>query len=250
MAEIAAWRHCLQAALALMQQTQRMASQRCTLPWQTAGLLPFSAWQLQALTWRHGTVRAGPPRQLAEALGQRDAARLLQQLPPCRHYLGPQAADACPPVQVPLRRARSWAAREEWLAVADFSNQLHSPPYAAMLNCDSWQVGAGRAVVKPCRCRSAALQCLCCMGRLMLDAPHYQPHTIMMSLFLLLPAAFLAACVPLQPPPGQGGVRGRGGGARGRGGGGQGAARLHLLCGAGGAGVPEKLLAHGGGAGG
>ena len=80
MAEIAAWRHCLQAALALMQQTQRMASQRCTLPWQTAGLLPFSAWQLQALTWRHGTVRAGPPRQLAEALGQRDAARLLQQL--------------------------------------------------------------------------------------------------------------------------------------------------------------------------
>jgi hypothetical protein len=71
-----------------------------------------------------------------------------------------------PPVQVPLQRARSWAAREEWLAVADFSNQLHSPPYAAMLNCDSWQVGAGRlrAVANLTRCRSAALHCRCCYG--------------------------------------------------------------------------------------
>jgi hypothetical protein len=36
---------------------------------------------------------------------------------------------------------RSWAAQEEWLPWADFSNQLHSPPYAPLLNCDSWQVG-------------------------------------------------------------------------------------------------------------
>lgn len=35
---------------------------------------------------------------------------------------------------------RSWAAREEWLALPDFSNHLHTPPYSVLLNCDSWQV--------------------------------------------------------------------------------------------------------------
>ena len=42
---------------------------------------------------------------------------------------------------------RSWAAREEWLPLPDFSNQLHSPPYAALLNCDSWQVRCERRAV-------------------------------------------------------------------------------------------------------
>ncbi|EFN52903.1 hypothetical protein CHLNCDRAFT_138459 [Chlorella variabilis] len=37
------------------------------------------------------------------------------------------------------QRVRSWAAREEWLAFADFSNQLHSPPFGVLLHCDAWQ---------------------------------------------------------------------------------------------------------------
>lgn len=39
------------------------------------------------------------------------------------------------------QRARSWGAHEEWLALHDFSVQLHSPPFAALLNCDAWKVG-------------------------------------------------------------------------------------------------------------
>jgi hypothetical protein len=45
-------------------------------------------------------------------------------------------------LQVAPQRVRSWAAHEEWLAFADFSNQLRSPPFLPLLNCDSWQVSA------------------------------------------------------------------------------------------------------------
>lgn len=55
-------------------------------------------------------------------------------LPPASQPLRrPLCAQAAP------RRVRSWAAREEWLGLADFSNMLHSPPYSSMLNCDSWR---------------------------------------------------------------------------------------------------------------
>ncbi|KAL4440192.1 hypothetical protein ABPG75_003193 [Micractinium tetrahymenae] len=50
-----------------------------------------------------------------------------------------EGADELLSAQVGPQRVRSWAAREEWLALPDFSNQLHSPPYSALLNCHSWQ---------------------------------------------------------------------------------------------------------------
>ncbi len=43
---------------------------------------------------------------------------------------------------------RSWAAHEEWLALPDFSNHLHAPPYSVLLNCDSWQVRQTGALVE------------------------------------------------------------------------------------------------------
>ena len=46
-------------------------------------------------------------------------------------------------------RVRCWAAREEWLALTDFSNSLHSPPYRAMLNCDAWKVGGTGGPMEP-----------------------------------------------------------------------------------------------------
>ncbi|PSC73270.1 hypothetical protein C2E20_3539 [Micractinium conductrix] len=51
----------------------------------------------------------------------------------CQHAEELLSAQASP------GRVRSWAAREEWLPLPDFSNQLHSPPFAALLNCDSWR---------------------------------------------------------------------------------------------------------------
>lgn len=37
-------------------------------------------------------------------------------------------------------RAAAWAGAERWLPFEDFSNQLHSPPFSVLLDCDSWQV--------------------------------------------------------------------------------------------------------------
>lgn len=65
-----------------------------------------------------------------------------------------QPAPVCSILQAPPQRVRAWGAREEWLSFGDFSNALHSPPYAALLNCDSWRVRA----------------CLgCCCGRVVPD---------------------------------------------------------------------------------
>lgn len=50
-----------------------------------------------------------------------------------------EGADELLSAQAGPRRVRSWAAREEWLALPDFSNHLHTPPYSVLLNCDSWQ---------------------------------------------------------------------------------------------------------------
>lgn len=76
-----------------------------------------------------------------------------------RVSLPPGAASA---VQAGPRRVRSWAAREEWLALPDFSNCLHTPPYSALLNCDSWQArrggwlrGAWHALGRPSRLQMA-----------------------------------------------------------------------------------------------
>lgn len=57
-------------------------------------------------------------------------------LPGRRH----SAPHGCRALQAVPQRVRSWAAREEWLAFADFSNQLHSPPFGVLLHCDAWQV--------------------------------------------------------------------------------------------------------------
>lgn len=37
-------------------------------------------------------------------------------------------------------RARSWAAREDWLAKDKFSEMLASAPYSVLLDCSSWKV--------------------------------------------------------------------------------------------------------------
>ena len=112
------------------------------------------------------------------------------------------------PAQASPGRVRSWAAREEWLPLPDFSNQLHSPPFAALLNCDSWRVGGwdrrrgegggGQGLIHaPCS-HAAALPCCC--------SPPMLAHTINRS--LPLPAVLLAlalppppACLPACPPP-------------------------------------------------
>lgn len=44
-------------------------------------------------------------------------------------------------LQAAPQRVRSWGAHEEWLKLGDFSNQLHSLPFSALLGCDSWRVG-------------------------------------------------------------------------------------------------------------
>uniref|UniRef100_A0A383VGZ6 Uncharacterized protein n=1 Tax=Tetradesmus obliquus TaxID=3088 RepID=A0A383VGZ6_TETOB len=36
-------------------------------------------------------------------------------------------------------RVRSWAAQEQWLTPAEFSELLHSPPYDVLLGCDTWR---------------------------------------------------------------------------------------------------------------
>ncbi|PRW39229.1 solute carrier family 40 member chloroplastic [Chlorella sorokiniana] len=51
----------------------------------------------------------------------------------------PQGAEELLAAQAPPQRVRSWGAREEWLSMSDFSNALHSSPYALLLNCDSWR---------------------------------------------------------------------------------------------------------------
>jgi hypothetical protein len=48
-------------------------------------------------------------------------------------YQGDDLARPTPP-----RHARSWGGKEEWLDEAAFSAQLHEPPYAPLLECDSW----------------------------------------------------------------------------------------------------------------
>ena len=58
------------------------------------------------------------------------------------------------------QRVRSWAAREEWLAFADFSNQLHSPPFGVLLHCDAWQVSVRlRLLLRVHRLKDATHSC-------------------------------------------------------------------------------------------
>lgn len=66
--------------------------------------------------------------------------------------------------QAPPQRVRSWGGREEWLPLPDFSNQLHSPPYSLLLNCDSWQP-ASQLVFPSSRHQNKAVGAVAVTGR-------------------------------------------------------------------------------------
>lgn len=65
--------------------------------------------------------------------------RMLQQVLGCSQAASSRQRAAVLNVQVSNGAAAAWGGAERWLRLPDFSNQLHSPPYAVLLDCDSWQ---------------------------------------------------------------------------------------------------------------
>lgn len=64
---------------------------------------------------------------------------MLQQVLGCSQAASSRQRAAVLNVQVSNGAAAAWGGAERWLRLPDFSNQLHSPPYAVLLDCDSWQ---------------------------------------------------------------------------------------------------------------
>ena len=42
--------------------------------------------------------------------------------------------------EIGAKRCRTWFAEERWITLEEFSEMLHRHPYAALIDCDAWQV--------------------------------------------------------------------------------------------------------------
>lgn len=54
-------------------------------------------------------------------------------------FTKPDGAEALLPGEVSNGAAAAWGGADPWLRFPEFSNQLHSPPFAVLLGFDSWQ---------------------------------------------------------------------------------------------------------------
>ncbi|KAL4853379.1 Methyltransferase-like protein 13 [Chlorella vulgaris] len=137
------------------QQWQQQARSRrtCTPAAASEGLPPDAlAAEFQAFVLQQGVDGAVPPSRPTHlmsplvcisaqmrALQRNDYPEPDAGVRTCFMFAKPEECEELVTAPVAPQRVRSWAAHEEWLAFADFSNQLRSPPFLPLLNCDSWQ---------------------------------------------------------------------------------------------------------------
>ncbi|KAI3431586.1 hypothetical protein D9Q98_004636 [Chlorella vulgaris] len=132
---------------------QQPRSRRACTPAASEGLPPDAlAAEFQAFVLQQGVDGAVPPSRPTHlmsplvcisaqmrALQRNDYPEPDAGVRTCFMFAKPEECEELVIAPVAPQRVRSWAAHEEWLAFADFSNQLRSPPFLPLLNCDSWQ---------------------------------------------------------------------------------------------------------------